>query len=165
MRSTRLWLALAFIVSVGGVSASAQVIIRVQPNSGEPALNSNNDFDSALVSEVFAPITEQLNLTTQQKLKIAAIVTATMLEADPLMEKLDQLDTQLDEAALAEPFDEARIRELSGRQSELMGQIIAMKTRAKARMYQLLDPEQRAMVTRQFGSQIQKEASLGAISN
>jgi len=47
----------------------------------------------------------------------------------------------------------------------LMGQIIAMKARAKASMYRLLTPEQRNLFARQFRATPQADGNLGAINN
>ena len=166
MRITRSLFFVAFVVVVGVTSAAGQVTIRVQPNADQQAARPDSEQDyNALIREVFAPITDELNLTNEQKFKVVAIVTSTVIKADPLMVKLDQLDTQIDEAAMADSFDEVRIRQLSARQGELMGQIIAMKARAKAGMYRLLTPEQRNLFARELRAGPQAEGNLGAISN
>ena len=155
----------AFVVVAGVTSAAGQAIIRVQPNADQQTARPDNEQDyDALIKEVFAPITDELNLTNEQKFKLVAIVTGTVIRADPLMNQLDDLDSQIDEAAMADPFDEVRIRQLSARQGELMGQIIAMKARAKASMYRLLTPEQRDLLARQLRANPQ-DGNLGAISN
>src|SRR6266446_1146345 len=166
MKIARSLFFLAFVVVAGVTSATAQVIIRVPPNADQQTVRPDNEQDySALIREVFAPITDELKLTNEQKFKMVAIVTSTVVRADPLMDQLDELDTQIDEAAMADSFDEARIRQLSARQGELMGQIIAMKARAKASMYRLLTPEQRNLFARQFRATPQADGNLGAINN
>jgi len=167
MKIARSLFFLAFVVAAGVTSATAQVIIRVPPNADDQqTVRPDNEQDySALIREVFAPITDELNLTNEQKFKMVAIVTSTVIKADPLMDKLDELDSQIDEAAMADSPDEARIRQLSAQQGELMGQIIAMKARAKASMYRLLTPEQRNLFARQFRASPQADGNPGAISN
>ena len=166
MKLARSLFFVAIMVVAGGVSATGQVTIRVQPDADPKAAQPNDDRDyDALIKEVFAPITDELKLTNEQKFKMVAIVTSTVVRADPLMDQLDELDTQIDEAAMADSFDEARIRQLSARQGELMGQIIAMKARAKASMYRLLTPEQRNLFARQFRATPQADGNLGAINN
>lgn len=157
---------IALVVVAGVVSAAGQVTIPVQRDADQKAVQPNDDRDyDALIREVFAPITDELNLTNEQKFKMVAIVTSTVIRADPLMDQLDELDTQIDAAAMADSFDEARIRQLSARQGELMGQIIAMKAHAKAGMYRLLTPEQRNLFLRQLRAGPQADGNLGAISN
>lgn len=166
MKLARSLFFVAFAVVAGVTNAAGQVTIRVQPNADQQAARPDNEQDyDALIREVFAPITDELNLTNEQKFKMVAIVTSTVIRADPLMDKLDELDTQIDEAAMADSFDEVRIRRLSARQGELMGQIIAMKARAKASMYRLLTPEQRNLLARQLRAGPQAGGNLGAITN
>ena len=145
-----LFFAVSIIVSSAAVDA-AQVTIRAEPKTQQQTGTQNNERDySALVREVFAPITDELRLSSEQKLRIVAIVTGAVIRAEPLMDKLDELDDQLNEAALVSPVDETRIRQLSAQEAEVMGEIVAMKARAKAGMYQVLTPQQRALVADQF---------------
>jgi Spy/CpxP family protein refolding chaperone len=118
-----------------------------------------------VVEEVFAPITNQLNLTNGQKFRVVSIVTGAIFKSDPLMTQLDELDDQIEEVTLAYPVDENRIRQLSGQEAEVMGQIIAIKAHAKANMYQVLTPQQRAMVVDQWRGKVPAEGRLGSISN
>ncbi len=64
-----LLLAISIISGSAGASA-AQVIIGVQPKAQEQGngLNVQRDYN-ALLQEIFAPITDELNLTNEQKLK------------------------------------------------------------------------------------------------
>jgi hypothetical protein len=166
MKMARSLFFVAFVVVAGVTSSVGQVTIRVQPNADQQTARADNEQDyDALIREVFAPITDELNLTNEQRFRMVAIVTSTVIKADPLMDKLDELDSQIDEAAMADPFDDVRIRQLSARQGELMGQIIAMKARAKAGMYRLLTPEQRDLFARQLRANPQADGNLGAISN
>jgi len=153
-------------IIVSSATVCAAQVIRVQPKAEQQTGGQNDERDyNALVREVFAPITEELRLTGEQKFRIVAIVTGTVIRAEPLMDKLDELDDQLNEAALFHPVDEARIHQLSTEEADVMGQIVAMKARAKASMYQVLTPQQRALVANQFRSKPQVEGSLGSISN
>jgi Spy/CpxP family protein refolding chaperone len=166
MRTVKsLFFAMSIVVSSAVVGA-AQVIITVQPKVQQQTGRQNDDRDyTALVREVFAPITDELKLTSEQKFRIVAIVTGTVIRAEPLMDKLDQLDDQLNEATLLYPVDEARIRQLSTQEAEVMGQVVEMKARAKVSMYQVLTPQQRMLVADQFRTRPQVEGSLGSISN
>jgi Spy/CpxP family protein refolding chaperone len=156
----------AAVIGTSSVVDSAQVIPRPQLNAGQQSGSRNSEPDYAeLVDEVFAPITNQLNLTNEQKFRIVSIVTGTIFQADPLMDQLGDLDDQINEVTLAYPLDENRIRRLSTQQAEVMGQIIAIKARARARMYQLLTPPQRALVAEQIRAKAPAEGRLGSISN
>jgi Spy/CpxP family protein refolding chaperone len=160
-----LFFAVSIIVSSAAVDA-AQITSRTPSEPGQRTANVNDERDyAALIQEVFAPITDELKLTNEQRFRIVSIITGTIFKAEPLMDKLDEFDDQMNEATLVYPIDENRIRELSAREAEVMGQIIAMKARAKAGMYQVLTPQQRALVTGQFRTRSQVEGSLGSISN
>jgi len=153
------------IILASAVVDAAQVI-KLKSNAESTARDQNDERDyTALVQEVFAPITDELRLTNEQKFRIVAIVTGAVIKAEPMMNKLDALDDQLNQAALYDPVDEGRIRQLSAQEAEVMGQIVAMKAQAKASMYQLLTPQQRALVAEQFRNRPVAEGSLGAISN
>jgi hypothetical protein len=157
--------AVSIIIANAAVNA-AQVIIRPGVKAEQLTDNQNTERDyAALVEGVFAPITDELNLTYEQKFRIVSIVTGTIFKADPLMTKLDELDDQINQATLVYPVDENRIRQLSAQEAEVMGQIITMKARARASMYQLLTPQQRSRVAAQFRTKPQFEGTLGAISN
>ncbi len=159
-----LFLALAIIAAGAGVGR-AQVKAQAL-NDEQQTTRQNDERDyAALVREVFAPITDELNLTNEQQIRIVGIMTAAVLESGPLMDRLDGLDDEIAGASLREPFDEAKIRLLSDQESALMRQMIMMKARTKAKMLNVLTPEQRAIVAEQFRSRTHSEQTLGSISN
>lgn len=153
------------IIAASAMLTTAQVIIELKPKAAEqPATSSAEPDPNDLVNEVFSPITGALNLTPNQKFRIANIATATMLKAEPLFLQLDELDDQLSEAAFTGRLDEITIKQLSERQAALLSQVIAMKARAKMSFNKVLTAEQRAMVAEQFRIR-SVENSLGSISN
>jgi len=117
----------------------------------------------ALVQDVFAPITDELNLTKEQEFQIIAIITGTEVEVDPLVKKLDEVDQWLAEATLIDAPDGATIDRLSAQEALLLTQMIAMKARAKASIYQVLTPDQRTLVSHEFRGKSQVDGNLGAI--
>ena len=117
----------------------------------------------ALVQDVFAPITDELNLTKEQEFQIIAIITETEVNTDPLVQKLDELDQRLAEATLIDSPNEATINRLSAQEALLLTRMIAMKARAKASIYQVLTAKQRTLVSHQFRGKSQMEENLGAI--
>ena len=154
------------IIAGSAIVSAAQVVIEIQPKAQEQSSTANDQRDyNALLTEVFAPITDELNLTNEQKLKIAAIITGTILNADPLYDQLDNLDDQLGDVSFLATFDETKIRQLAAEEGQLMARIIAMKTLAKVRMIQVLTPEQRTLVAQRLGSRNPPDGRLGAISN
>jgi len=118
----------------------------------------------ALIQGVFAQITDQLNLTKEQEFRIVAIITGTEVKADSLMQELDNLDEQLSQAVLIDSPDEATISQLSSKEGMILTQIVTMKVRANGSIYQLLTPDQRTLVSRQFRAGNQKVGYLGSIS-
>jgi len=158
-----LFLALT-IIAASACLAAAQVTIDIKPGVSRPTTNSANEQDNDLVDEIFSPITERLNLTAGQKFRIANIATATMLQAEPLFQELDDLDDQLSEAAFAGRLEESTIKEVSEKQANVLSQIISMKARAKMSFYRVLTAEQRTVVANQFRTRA-AEGSLGSISN
>jgi Spy/CpxP family protein refolding chaperone len=164
MKAKSLFLTLTIIAASAGSSA-AQVTIDVKPGVQQQTANSAGEQDdNDIVRNVFSPITDQLNLTAGQKFRIANIATATMLQADPLFQQLDELDDQLSAAAFTGRLDESQIRQLSEKQAALLSQVISMKARAKMSFYRVLTTEQRAIVADQFRLRT-AEGSLGSISN
>ena len=119
---------------------------------------------SALVQEVFAPITDQLSLTKEQQFQIVAIITSTEVSGEPLVQKLEEVDRQLAAASFIDSPDETEINRLSAQEASLLTQMIVMKARAKASIYQLLTPNQKALVSHQFRGKSQIDGSLGALS-
>ena len=114
--------------------------------------------------EVFAPIANELNLSTDQKLKIAGIINITILKAGTLYDQLDDLDEQLASSVFQAAADESRILQLANEEAAVMARIVALKTLAKVRMVQLLTPEQRNLVAQRLGPGRLRDAGLGAIS-
>jgi Spy/CpxP family protein refolding chaperone len=119
---------------------------------------------SSLISEVFAPIADKLDLTEEQQVQIMAIIIETQLRAGPLLQSLAVLDQQLSELTFSEVLNENRLKEISDREAAILSEIIQMKIRAKARIYGLLTTEQRAIVAQRFQMKAQREENLGSIT-
>lgn len=119
---------------------------------------------SLLIKDVFAPVTEKLKLTNEQQLQIIAIIIETEVRAAPWMESLKQTEQQLSQIAFSAPLNEAKLLELSDQQAALLSDLTQMQIRAKANIYGLLTPEQRALLAREFRLPNQLEGHLGSIS-
>lgn len=165
MKAAKLLFLSVSIMAASAMLTAAQVIIQLNPKAAQQPTASNADQDSDdLVNEVFSPITDSLNLTADQKIRIANIATATMLRAEPLFQQLDELDAELSVAAFTGRLDEITIKQLSEKQGALLSQIIAIKARAKTSFNKVLTAEQRAVVAEQSRMRT-AENSLGSISN
>jgi hypothetical protein len=119
---------------------------------------------SSLINEIFAPVTDKLNLTLEQQFQIIAIVAETEVRAGPLLQSLATADQQLSELSFAAVPDESRLKEISDQEATILSELIQMKVRAKAGIYRLLTTEQQAIVAQQFHLKTKPEGNLGSIS-
>src|SRR3977135_187940 len=124
-----LFLTLTLITASAGLTA-AQVTIDVPPVPRQAASMAAEE-ENVLIDEIFSPITARLNLSASQKFRIANIATATMIQAEPLFQQLDDLEDQLSEAAFTGRLEESTIKQVAEKQAEVLRQIVAMKARAK----------------------------------
>jgi len=161
-RSQLLTVALLITFGAGSILAQPRVESRFQnPQSGAPEVP--RDYGS-LIDELFAPITDKLDLTKEQQFQIIAIITETDVKSDPLIRELANADEQLTAVGFGDLLDEVRIRDLLSQEGMIMTKLIEMKFRAKTTIYQLLTPVQRTLVAQQFRVRGQVEGSLGGIS-
>jgi hypothetical protein len=160
--SSFLFLVLLLLGSSG--PAAAQDRPPAQPdNEGQKGSTSTARDYAALIREIFAPVTDELNLTREQEFQIIAIITGTEVKCDPLIQRLNEVEEHLVAATFVDSRDDETINQLSEQEASLLSQIIAMKSRAKASIYQLLTPTQRTLVTHQFRGKLPLDATLGAI--
>lgn len=88
-------------------------------------------------------IAQQLNLTDSQKQQSRAIFRQARQSAQPIRQELKQNREALQAAAKANQAD-TQIQTLANQQGQLLGQLVAIRTEASAKFYQMLTPEQRA---------------------
>jgi len=158
----RLITAFLFAILVSGsLPAVAQNPNGEQSKSFDPA---TKDY-SSLVTGLFAPITASLNLSREQEFQIIAIMSGSEVAAEPLKQMFEEVDQELAAASMADTFDEAKVRELSENQAAILSELISLKVFAKARIFQVLTAEQRALVAQHFRFKSQVDGTLGAISN
>lgn len=164
MKALKLLLLALTIIAAGAGLVAAQVTIDIKPDAPRQTANIAAEEDNELINEIFSPITERLNLSASQKFRIANIATATMIQAAPLFQQLDDLEDQLSEAAFTGQLEESKIKQVSEKQAAVISEIVSMKARAKMSIYRLLTAEQRGVVADQFRSRA-VEGGLGSISN
>jgi Spy/CpxP family protein refolding chaperone len=164
----KVWFSLAFIGSLfllGNLVAVAQEPPQAQPQVREREAPQvvGRDY-TALLEGLFAPITEQLKLTKEQEFRIIAIIIESEVKSDSAMRRFDDLERLLAEHALGNPLDEPKIQALVEEEAELLSQMINTRVHAYATIYQVLTPEQRALVMRKLLGRNKIDADLGAIS-
>src|SRR6266436_5130894 len=115
-----LFLALTIIAANAGLTA-AQVTIE-RPGVPRQTANIGAEEDNVLIDEIFSPITARLILSASQKFRIANIATATMIQAEPLFQQLDDLEDQLSEAAFTGRLEESTIKQVAEKQAEVLRQ-------------------------------------------
>ena len=112
-----------------------------------PAAQANATDDGPLAhpiaSRVFARLASELKLTDAQQTEIKQIVRDELANARPLFEKLRENRKQLREAGGDGQFDEARVRATASEQGQTLSELIVAKERAKAKIFNVLTPEQR----------------------
>ena len=91
---------------------------------------------------MFDRMAAQLNLTDDQKQQAHSIMKSARESAQPINQQLKQNRVALHDAVKAGKPD-ADIDQLAATTGSLMGQTIAIRTKAFAKVYALLTPEQR----------------------
>lgn len=87
-----------------------------------------------------------LDLTEEQKTTLKALITETCDTVKPLMGNMKELRSEMDEAILAEPIDDATATELNQEINKLKLELSTIVLSAKLKGAEVLTPEQRAMI-------------------
>ena len=87
-------------------------------------------------------IAQALNLTDSQKEQARTIFQQARQSAEPIRQELRQNREKLSAAAKVSN-SEGDIQKLANEQGRLLGKLIAIRTEASAKFYQMLTPEQR----------------------
>ena len=88
-------------------------------------------------------VLRQLNLTPEQQQQAKGILQQAKTDAEPLRQELKQ-NRQAMSQAIQGGADESQIRQLAATQGTILGQIVAVRSQARARWNGLLTPEQKA---------------------
>jgi Spy/CpxP family protein refolding chaperone len=165
MKSLILLLAAVLLLTGSTILVAAQNRTTAGSDTGaaQPSRDTGRDY-STLIREMFAPISDQLNLTKEQQFQMVAIVSGTEAQTAPLLQDLDTVDRQLAEATLVDVPDEATINRLSSHEAQLLAEMITMKALAKSAIFRVLTPDQRALVSQSVRTKSQDVGNLGAIS-
>ena len=135
-----------FLSSLFVVIVVANSNSTIAQDKAEPAVK---DF-SPLINQVFAPVTDKLNLTQEQQLQIIAVITEAEVRADPLFQSLTVADQRLSELSFFGVPDGDRLKELCDQEAQIVSEIMQLRVLAKAEIIRLLTTEQRAIVAQHF---------------
>jgi len=89
-------------------------------------------------------LARELNLSEEQNAQVKAVFDAEHSTVEGLMKKLDDLREQLRAATANGQFDEAQVRTLANQQGQTQADLIVEHERTKAKIYSLLNAEQRS---------------------
>src|SRR5262245_9850482 len=141
----------ALVVSVLAMSIAAQSRMPGQPDNSQHNGRTLQPRDySTVIGDMFAPVTEKLNLTKEQEFQIVAIVTETEVKSTPLIQALAVADHELSELAFTGQLDDPKITEKSDQEARLLSEMTQMKVRAKLNIFKILTADQRSLVAQQF---------------
>ena len=101
-------------------------------------------------------VIQALNLSDAQKLQAKAIFQQTRQQTQSVRDQLKQNREAMSAAVKAN--DTAKIQQLSQAQGPLLAQMVAARAQARAQLYNLLTPEQRAKADR-IAARMQKRAA------
>lgn len=88
---------------------------------------------------------EVLDLTDAQKEKVSAILKAEQEKTEPLRQQLADNHEQFRKTSFSEKFDEAAVRGLAAKQTQIKTEMMVSHARTKSEIYALLTPEQRTL--------------------
>ena len=106
---------------------------------------------------------QALNLTDSQKEQARTIFQQAHESAQPIRQELKQNREKLEAAAKAGK-SEGDIQKLANDQGRLLGELVAIRTEASAKFYQMLTPEQRLKAD-QMDEQFRRKVRSGQPDN
>ncbi len=91
---------------------------------------------------------DYLDLSSAQQDQIKGIMQKEKTTIAPLMQQMAQFHSQMSQLEQSGAFDEAKVRNLAGQQSQVMTEMIVQKARIKSEMLQVLTPDQKAKLAK-----------------
>lgn len=89
----------------------------------------------------------RLELTDAQRTQMKSIMAKEKPTLQPLMQQMAQNRIQMQQLVMTSGFDEARVRELAGQQTQAMTELMVQRARVQSEMLQVLTPEQKTKLT------------------
>ncbi len=109
----------------------------------QPATPQAREGRHGFVRRHLEHIAQALNLTDSQKQQARTIFQQARQSAQPIRQELKQNREAL-ASAVKNGQGDTEIQKLSTEQGRLLGHLVAIRTEASAKFYQMLTPEQRA---------------------
>lgn len=135
----RSFMKVAAIAALAGGMAFAQT----QASPSQPAPAETHQGRRAAMRGRLDHLAQALNLTDSQKQEARTIFQQARESARPVRQELRQNRNALTAAAKVAKTN-AEIEQLANNRGRLLGQLVAIRTEASAKFYQILTPEQRA---------------------
>lgn len=125
------------LVSLGGILIFAQ---RGDASKGFFGRGGFGPFGGRGLERIAA----KLGLNDEQKTAIGVIIDETKTPVKPLTEAMRENRRQMEELGTDGRYDAARVEQLAAAQADLLRQLSIEKEKAKAAVFAVLTPEQRA---------------------
>jgi Spy/CpxP family protein refolding chaperone len=141
----------AFIASVVLLAGAALFAVGVgAQQQGEPH-GGRGGFPGFPGGPPIDRMAQALGLTDEQKTQIQQIMTAERQVTEPLMKQLGDKHKQIDDATANGQFNEETVRALALQEGQITAELTVEHERAKAKIYNLLTPEQREKAKQMHG--------------
>jgi protein CpxP len=125
------------IASIAVLVVAATVFALAQGHMGQGGMRGGP-------GDMVEHISKELNLTDAQKEQVKAAFDAQRAVEEERHAKLDEIRKQIDAATANGQFDEATVRPLANQQAQLMADSMVDHLRMHAKLYSLLNAEQKA---------------------
>ena len=125
------------IASIAVLVVAATVFALAQGHMGQGGMRGGP-------GDMVEHISKELNLTDAQKEQVKAAFDAQRAVEEERHAKLDEIRKQIDAATANGQFDEATVRPLANQQAQLMVDSMVDHMRMHAKLYSLLNAEQKA---------------------
>jgi Spy/CpxP family protein refolding chaperone len=99
-----------------------------------------------LAQSTFERVAAELDLSKTQQTEIKAIILDEFATVEPLLQKFYQSREQLEAATANGQFDEEEVHMIAAQQAQAITELIVAKERAKAKIFNVLTPDQRAKI-------------------
>jgi Spy/CpxP family protein refolding chaperone len=129
-------------MAAGLILAAGTMLAQTAPSDAVPAAGKGPRRGTRMGQQRGARLAAYLNLTVEQRQQMQAIRKQAGAAAEPVVAQLKAGRQQLADAVKTSA-SEADIERLATQQGVLQGQLLAIRTKARAASYALLTPEQR----------------------
>lgn len=136
-------LAAAVLLTTSGILVYAQKARSGERRSGSESRMEGRGGRGQGGARQLARMAEKLELTETQREQVKTILSTERPAVEPHMKQLRETRQALKAASRTSPFDEAKVRELTAQQGQLLAAMMFEKERVFSQVYEVLTPEQR----------------------